>query len=137
MRRMCSPELHNQLDVDDRFSASSPLRLFAASRTGTLTSLRRIWPTGTSRSVYASDEALQWLARHGFQPAMSTRPLARLIERTVELRSAETSSVLQCLLRKTAARSRFMWSTAKLHAGGRANYHGATVRTNTSVTILH
>ena len=40
-------------------------------------------------ALSVSDEALQWLARHGFEPAMGARPLARLIERTVKLPLAE------------------------------------------------
>jgi ATP-dependent Clp protease ATP-binding subunit ClpA len=87
INRLFSPEFRNRLDATIGFRPLTPETVCRIAR-GHLDQLAaHLADRNIALSV--SDEALQWLARHGFEPAMGARPLARLIERTVKLPLAE------------------------------------------------
>jgi ATP-dependent Clp protease ATP-binding subunit ClpA len=87
IERLFSPEFRNRLDATIGFRPLTPETVCRIAR-GHLDQLAaHLADRNIALSV--SDEALQWLARHGFEPAMGARPLARLIERMVKLPLAE------------------------------------------------
>jgi len=87
IKRLFSPEFRNRLDAVVSFRSLTPETVCRIAR-GHLDQLAAHL-ADRNIALNVSDEALQWLARHGFEPAMGARPLARLIERTVKLPLAE------------------------------------------------
>jgi ATP-dependent Clp protease ATP-binding subunit ClpA len=87
IKRLFSPEFRNRLDAVVNFR---PLTHETVCRIaeGHLDQLAAQL-ADRNISLTVTGEALGWLARHGFEPAMGARPLARLIERTVKLPLAE------------------------------------------------
>jgi ATP-dependent Clp protease ATP-binding subunit ClpA len=87
INRLFSPEFRNRLDAVVGFKSLTSETVCRIAR-GHLDQLAAQL-ADRNISLAVSDEALQWLARHGFEPAMGARPLARLIERMVKLPLAE------------------------------------------------
>jgi ATP-dependent Clp protease ATP-binding subunit ClpA len=87
IKHLFSPEFRNRLDAVVSFRSLTPETVCRIAR-GHLDQLAAQL-ADRNIALNVSDEALQWLARHGFEPAMGARPLARLIERTVKLPLAE------------------------------------------------
>jgi ATP-dependent Clp protease ATP-binding subunit ClpA len=87
INRLFSPEFRNRLDAVVGFKPLTSETVCRIAR-GHLDQLAAQL-ADRNISLAVSDEALQWLARHGFEPAMGARPLARLIERMVKLPLAE------------------------------------------------
>jgi ATP-dependent Clp protease ATP-binding subunit ClpA len=87
IKRLFSPEFRNRLDAVVSFQPLMPETVCRIAR-GHLDQLAAQL-ADRNIALNVSDEALRWLARHGFEPAMGARPLARLIERTVKLPLAE------------------------------------------------
>jgi ATP-dependent Clp protease ATP-binding subunit ClpA len=87
IKRLFSPEFRNRLDAVVSFRSLTSETVCRIAR-GHLDQLAAQL-ADRNIALNVSDEALQWLARHGFEPAMGARPLARLIERTVKLPLAE------------------------------------------------
>jgi len=87
INRLFSPEFRNRLDAVIGFRPLTSETVCRIAR-GHLDQLAAQL-ADRNIALGVSDEALQWLARYGFDPAMGARPLARLIERMVKLPLAE------------------------------------------------
>jgi ATP-dependent Clp protease ATP-binding subunit ClpA len=87
INRLFSPEFRNRLDAVIGFRPLTSETVCRIAR-GHLDQLAAQL-ADRNIALGVSDEALQWLARYGFEPAMGARPLARLIERMVKLPLAE------------------------------------------------
>ena len=87
IKRLFSPEFRNRLDAVVNFRPLTHETVCRIAQ-GHLDQLAaHLADRNISLTVTA--DALGWLARHGFEPAMGARPLARLIERTVKMPLAE------------------------------------------------
>jgi ATP-dependent Clp protease ATP-binding subunit ClpA len=87
IKRLFSPEFRNRLDAVVNFRPLTHETVCRIAQ-GHLDQLAAQL-ADRNISLTVTGEALGWLARHGFEPAMGARPLARLIERTVKLPLAE------------------------------------------------
>ncbi|HYI68682.1 MAG TPA: AAA family ATPase, partial [Skermanella sp.] len=87
IKRLFSPEFRNRLDAVVNFRPLTHETVCRIAQ-GHLDQLAAHL-ADRNIALTVTGDALGWLARHGFEPAMGARPLARLIERTVKLPLAE------------------------------------------------
>ena len=78
IQKIFSPEFRNRLDAIIRFSALSEEVLTKVVDKELLQVEQQLADKGVTLDVDQS--ARKWLARHGYEPAMGARPLARLIQ---------------------------------------------------------
>ncbi len=87
IQRVFSPEFRNRLDAIvqfaplDEHSIASVVDKFIIELEGQLEEKRV--------SIEVSDETRHWLARHGFDPTMGARPMARIIQENIKRPLAE------------------------------------------------
>ncbi|MGF7209503.1 ATP-dependent Clp protease ATP-binding subunit ClpA [Skermanella aerolata] len=87
IKRLFSPEFRNRLDAVVNFRPLTHETVCRIAQ-GHIDQLAAHL-ADRNIALTITEDALRWLARHGFEPAMGARPLARLIERTVKLPLAE------------------------------------------------
>jgi ATP-dependent Clp protease ATP-binding subunit ClpA len=82
LEKAFSPEFRNRLDAALTFHALplEAVRLVAARQLGELAAQVR----GRQVELTWTEAALDWLAKHGYEPAFGARPMARLLEQKVK-----------------------------------------------------
>jgi len=87
IKRAFTPEFRNRLDAIIQFNALDP-RTIAQVVDKFLIELEAQLD-GRNVAVEVDDEARAWLARHGYDPVMGARPMARLIQERIKKPLAE------------------------------------------------
>jgi ATP-dependent Clp protease ATP-binding subunit ClpA len=82
IQKIFSPEFRNRLDAIIRFSSLSEEVLTRVVDKELLQVEQQLADKGVTLSVDPS--ARKWLAKHGYEPLMGARPLARLIQEEIK-----------------------------------------------------
>ena len=87
LREAMRPEFLNRIDEVVLFRKLEPQQIHAIVRLMLTATAARLATRGVVLDV--SEEAIAWIAEHGYQPEYGARPLRRLIQREVEDRIAD------------------------------------------------
>jgi len=82
VRQTFSPEFRNRLDAIIPFAPLSPVTILHVVDKFIMQLEEQL--TGKRVELIVEPEARQWLADHGYDPAMGARPMARLIDREIK-----------------------------------------------------
>jgi ATP-dependent Clp protease ATP-binding subunit ClpA len=82
IERTFAPEFRNRLDATILFSGLPPEVIKMVARKEVRLLAEQIADKGVT--VELTDEAVDWLAEHGYEPEFGARPMARLIEKTIK-----------------------------------------------------
>ncbi|PFG30823.1 ATP-dependent Clp protease ATP-binding subunit ClpC [Paramicrobacterium agarici] len=87
LRESMRPEFLNRIDEIVLFSKLEPEQLHEIVRLLVTSTEKRVQAQGLSFSI--DEQAIEWIAQHGYEPEYGARPLKRLIQREVDDRIAE------------------------------------------------
>jgi ATP-dependent Clp protease ATP-binding subunit ClpC len=87
LREAMRPEFLNRIDEIVLFRSLEPEQIRRIARLLLEESRERL--TARGMDLVATDEAVAWLAEHGYEPEYGARPLRRLIQREVDDRVAD------------------------------------------------
>jgi ATP-dependent Clp protease ATP-binding subunit ClpA len=87
IERTFAPEFRNRLDATILFNGLPPEVIEKVARKEVRILTEQIADKGVTLEL--TDEAVVWLAEHGYQPEFGARPMARLVEKTIKRPLAE------------------------------------------------